>query len=581
MSTSPARFTIPQDLPSCQALIEQLAMTVDEMSQKNAKLEQEKRELQLEMAELLQRWFRKRRERYLQDPDQLRLDFNNSDQAADAAEGLAEAIAESGAEADEQTIPAHTRKRARRQRQEGLPAHLPRRMVEMEASPEVINCSTHGPRKLIDYDEVETLMFERPKLWVEVRRYPKFVCDGAAECGVGSPARPIGLVEGNRFDTSVAAEIITGKYGYHLPIYRQQDYFAGSGWIPSRSTLLNLQAAAAEKARPLVAYYREVLLAGGRIGTDETHVTLLLPETIPRAIEGDLKSSRIHEVFSAAKKKGEASVSARMWAYRGMTIPLNVFDFTVSRHRDGPDLFLAGFCGKLMADCYSGYQQINVRTAGAIERAACVAHARRKVYESLTGYPLESSMLLSHLQRLYDIEDQAKRMSPEERLELRQAEAPPIWQAIRTWLDSAAAARVTPKSNLGEALGYLRNHWEPLQLYLTDPWMPIDNNDVEQLMKQVALGRKNWLFIGSIAAGERAADLMTLVSSAIRNDLDVWMFVKDVLDQLLAGSTDYESLRPDIWKQSHPEAVRIYRTEERRDRADRKQRSRASRRVAT
>jgi hypothetical protein len=156
---------------------------------------------------------------------------------------------------------------------------------------------------------------------------------------------------------------------------------------------------------------------------------------------------------------------------------------------------------------------------------------------------------------------------------------PPIWDAIRAWRESEAAARVTPKSKLGEALGYLRNHWAPLQLYLTDPLLPIDNNDVEQLMKQVALGRKNWLFLGSVAAGERAADLLTLVSSAIRNDLDVWAFLKDVLDQLLAGSTDYESLLPHVWKRSHPEAVRVYRTQERRDRADRKQRARASRRL--
>jgi hypothetical protein len=97
-------------------------------------------------------------------------------------------------------------------------------------------------------------------------------------------------------------------------------------------------------------------------------------------------------------------------------------------------------------------------------------------------------------------------------------------------------------------------------------------------MKQIALGRKNWLFIGSVAAGERAADFLTLVSSAVRNDLDVWAYVKDVLDQLLAGSTNYHSLRPDIWRDSHPESIRTYRTKERRDRADRKQRRRAQRR---
>ncbi len=97
-------------------------------------------------------------------------------------------------------------------------------------------------------------------------------------------------------------------------------------------------------------------------------------------------------------------------------------------------------------------------------------------------------------------------------------------------------------------------------------------------MKQVAISRKNWLFVGSVSAGERAADFLSLTSSALRNDLDVWIYVKDVLDQLLAKSVDDHALRPDIWAQSHPEAIRSYRVEERRDRADRKQRERARRR---
>ena len=266
-----------------------------------------------------------------------------------------------------------------------------------------------------------------------------------------------------------------------------------------------------------------------------------------------------------------------MWAYRGMTVPLNVFDFTASRHRDGPEEFLENFCGKLMADCYSGYQSIELRSTGRIERGACVAHARRKVFESRETYPLESSLVLAKFQQLYDIEDRAKSMSAEERLALRQSEASPVWTSLGEWLSSDAATSVLPKSRFGQALGYLRNHWDALQLYLSDGLMPIDNNDVEQLMKQVAVGRKNWIFIGSVAAGERAADFMTLVSSAVRNDLDVCAYVKDVLDQLLAGSTDYESLRPDIWKQSHPESIRTYRAQERRDRADRKQRRRSNR----
>ena len=119
-----------------------------------------------------------------------------------------------------------------------------------------------------------------------------------------------------------------------------------------------------------------------------------------------------------------------------------------------------------------------------------------------------------------------------------------------------------------------------LQLYISHADVPIDNNETEQLMKQVAIGRKNWLFIGSLTAGARAADLMTLVSSALRNDLHVWAYVKGVLDTLLSGSTDYTSLRPDIWAQQHPEQIRTYRVKERRDKADRQQRRRASRRSA-
>lgn len=554
--------------------IESYAQTILELEEQKQALEREKHELELTVAELLQRAFRNRSERYLEDPNQLKIDFGDSEDAADAAEGLAQAIEEA-----EIVIAGHTRqKRRRKPRNEKLPEHLPRYEVELEVPDELKECPEHGPRIIIDYDVTETLEFERPKLRVRVTKIPQFACPDEPECGVVSPERPIGLVEGNRYDPSVAAEIITGKYGYHLPVYRQQDYFAGCGWTPSRSTLLNILEASAFVIEPLADYFKATILDSPILGTDETQVTLLLPKDIPKPVEGDLKLKRIHEVFTEAVRKGKPSVSGRMWAYRSVTIPLNVFDFTVSRHRDGPDVFLKDYVGKLMADCYSAYQGITLRSDGRIERAACVAHARRKVFDGQGGYRLEARLLLGKFQQLYDIEDRAKTMSPEERLALRQSEAVPVWASIGEWLESDVARQVLPKSQLGKALGYLRNHWEPLQLYLTDGLMPIDNNDVEQLMKQVAVGRKNWLFIGSVAAGERAADFLTLVSSALRNDLDVWAYIKDVLDQLLAGSTDYESLRPDIWKASHPEATRQYRSEERRDRADRKQFRRAHRR---
>lgn len=566
----PSDLTIPNDLAGCRALIQQLVSTVTSLRREN-------QELEALCADLLQRAFRHRSERYLNDPNQLLLDFQDTvgtADASDAAEGLAQAVQEAGL-----PVKAHTRRRQPRQpRNESLPEHLPRYEVEARVPDQTKHCPQHGERTLIGYDRVEKLEFERPKLRVRVTRYPKYACSGHADCGIASPERPAGLVEGDRYDTSVAVEIITAKYGFHLPVYRQQDLFAGSGWTPDRSTLLNLTVASGSRFRPVAEHFKQAVLTDDVLGTDETRVTLLVPSAIPDVDPNDPKSERTHDVLREAAAAGRRSVSARMWAYRGVNIPLNVFDFTVSRHRDGPDLMLAAYTGALLADCYSGYQGISLRSDGRIRRAACNAHARRKIFDARESYPLESSLVLAKYQQLYDIEDRARMMSAEERLALRQSEAVPVWRSLDEWLKSKSATDVLPKSKLGEALGYLRNQWEPLQTYLTDGRIPIDNNEVEQLMKQVAIGRKNWLFIGSMAAGHRAADFLTLVSSAVRNDLDVWAYLKDVLDRLLAGDTDYAALRPDVWRQAHPEAIREYRVAERRDRADRKQRRRVHRR---
>ena len=567
MSDGPLEIPLPNDLAGCQALIEQLACTVGE-------LRREKQELELAYDELIQRAFRNRSERYINDPNQLLLDLNGTADAVDATEGLAQAVEEA-----ERPVKAHARRRhPRKPRNEALPEHLPRYEVEAPVPEADKHCPRHGERTLIGYDSVETLEFERPKLRIRVTQYPKYACAGQAACGIASPERPTGLVEGDRYAPSVAAEIITAKYGFHLPVYRQQDLFAGSGWTPARSTLLNILSASAFVIRPLAEHIKRVVLADDIVGTDDTRVTLLLPATIPKAEASDPRSQRIHEVMSEAVLAGRRSVTARMWAYRSVTTRLNVFDFTVSRHRDGPDLMLANFCGTLVADCYSGYEGIALRSEGRIRRAACVAHARRKVFDAKQAYPLESSLLLAKFQQVYDIEDRARTWLIDERLALRQSESTVVWRSLGEWLHGEAAARVLPKSKLGAALGYLRNHWEPLQTYLSDGRVPIDNNEVEHLMKQVALGRKNWLFIGSVPAGQRAADFLTLVSSALRNDLDVWAYLKDVLDRLLAGETDYAALRPDAWRQMHPEAIREYRVTERRDRADRKQYRRATRR---
>ncbi len=172
-------------------------------------------------------------------------------------------------------------------------------------------------------------------------------------------------------------------------------------------------------------------------------------------------------------------------------------------------------------------------------------------------------------------------MSCAERLQLRQSESQPIWDEIALWLEKVklrATNVILPKSDFGKAIQYVRNHLAELRCYLKDSSLPMDNNLTEQLMKQVAIGRKNWMFAGSVAAGERSAGFMTLVSSALRNDLDVWLYVKDILDQLLAGVTDYEPLLPWNWAKQNPQAIRQYRVRQRQQRTDRKKTNREHRR---
>lgn len=572
-------LVLPGQLPDCHALIGQLSATVIEQLARLASKDREIAELTLAITELIRREFMRRSERYLQDPNQLLLDFGGTPDIVDAAAGLAEAIVESQPEPELPAAPAKRRKKRKPNYHAGLPAHLPRREVELPVADADRLCPTHGERRRIGEDRRERAMFKPPEVWVLVSIIPKFACVGHAECGVGSPERPPGLVEGDRYDTSIAAEVIAQKYFFHQPIYRQQDLFARAGWAPSRSTLLNILVASAGLTRPLTAHFQSLVIASGVFGTDDTRLTLLLGQEPPSLIVGDRRSERMHQVFREAREKERPSVTARMWAYRAIELPLNVFDFTVSRHRDGPETFLDGFTGTLLGDCYAGYEGIVVGSDGRIVRAACTAHARRKVYEARNTYPLESSLLLSQFQRLYDIESRARTMPAADRLALRRAESAPIWDAMGAWLADRAAARVLPKSDFGKALTYLRNQWVPLRAHLNDGRLPSDNNEVEQLMKQVALGRKNWLFSGSVAAGQRAADFLTLVSSAWRCDLDVWAYIKDVLDRLLAGDKDYDAMRPDVWGVAHPESIRDYRREERRERAERKERRRHERRA--
>ena len=562
-------------------LTEQLTTQTKEVAKRDDVIKQLETKIEVLEKDFLKLWqerFAAKSERYIEDPQQLRIDFGDTDEAADAADGLEEAAEE--AELNPEPKPRKKRKK----RDESLPAHLPRKEIIVDAPAADKQCETHGEKTLLPesmWDVLEKMVYVPPQFFVEVRKFPKYACQNQPECGIASAERPTGIVEGDKYDTTVAAEILVNKFAYHLPIYRQQDMFAGTGWTPSRSTMLNILTNCYFILQPLLAYFKQVVLTDSIVACDDTGVTLLYPKVPPEFDLSDPKQKRIAEVFEEALKNEKPSINAKMWAYRGQAIKLNVFDFTVSRHRDGPDSFFEDYRGTILGDCWHGFGSIAAESDGAVVRAACNSHARRK-FEDATDYPADRRKWMSWYQTLFDIETRAKLLSDAERLSLRQSESKAVWDAMRVELDSIddrTEQVVLPKSDLRKALNYLRNHWTELTRYLDDSQLPMDNNECEQLMKQIGLGRKNWLFAGSVAGGERNAGFITLVSSAHRNDLDVRAYVNDILQRLLAGETDYEPMLPWNWAATHPESIREFRQDERRQRDTRKQTERAKRRA--
>jgi transposase len=545
-------------------------------------LEEKHAQLEKDYLQLWRERFGRKSERYIENPDQLRLDYGDTDEAADAAEGLAEAVEEA------ELISVHLRRKPRKKQSHALPAHLPRveKVIDVEESAKT--CPQHGEKTLLPeamWDLREKLVVIPPQYYVLLSKYKKYACQNEAPCGITSPERPTGIVEGDKYDTSVAAQIITNKYAFHLPLYRQQDIFAGSGWTPSRSLMLNILTNCFWIIQPLLETFKKTVRQDSVVACDDTGVELLYPKVLPNFDLTDAKQKRAAEVYAAALAERKSVIKAKMWAYRGVTIPLNVFDFTVSRHRDGPELFFQDYQGTILGDCWHGFESIAVGSKGMILRAACSAHARRK-FDSAQDYPADRKHWLRWWQALWDVESEGRERSltGAELTDLRQTKAKPIWDTMRVELESVdhrTEQIVLPKSDLRKALNYTGNHWSELTRYLDNPVLPIDNNECEQLMRQAALGRKNWLFAGSLAGGERSAGFMTLVSSAHRNDLDVWAYVNNVLSRLLAGETDYEPMLPWNWATANPASVRTYRQAERGDRQTRQRENRAKRRANT
>lgn len=531
MSTDAA---LPNDLAACQQELivarrefahtqSVLAETAVTCEQQQARIEKLEAEL-----ELFQRYlFGRRSERFVEDPGQGRL----FEQPA-----AGEAPAPELPEAAEEEITYRRRRKGHGWSE--LPAHLPREEVLLDVPAAERTCGCCGEVMVkIGEDRTERVDYRPAKIVVKVFVTPKYACP-RKDGGVKQLETPPGPVPGGRFDFGFVAQVVTSKTCDHLPLYRQQDVLARAGLELSRSTLCEIMASAAFLLEPLAALLKQRLLAGDILGADDTPVRLLDP-LHPAGVR-----------------------TARFWLYRGPdAAPYNVFDFHESRSRDGPREFLANYQGWVKVDAYGVDGGVYLGSA-RIRASCCLAHARRKFDEARPSHPRLAAEALGYFQQLYDIEDRARDFTPEARLAWRQAEAVPLWARLRAWADEQAA-QTLPKLKIGEALGYLRNQWEALTNYVQEGRLPIDNNATERDLRALTIGRKNWLFIGSKEAGPRAAILYTVVASAARHDLDVWAYLRDVLEHLALGEPDLASLLPDVWAAAHPAAIRSYRAHER------------------
>jgi transposase len=433
---------------------------------------------------------------------------------------------------------------------------LPQVRIEHDIPETEKLCAHCGePKARIGADEARVLQFIPAHFELHVHILPKYACSHCRD-GVVAPEPPPRPLSGCIAGAGLLAEVIVSKFAEHLPLYRFEDISTRYGLYLSRSTLCDWVGKVADLLGPLHELQKELVRQAAVLWTDDTPVTVL-----------------------GGEKPG--SYTGRFWAYIGpAAFPYDVYDFTRNRKRDGPAQFLAGYAGYLQADAFSGYDGIYTGSDGRILEVACWGHTRRKFFDARSSSPAEASLILEIIRRLYEVEDRARPLDDAGRRALRQAESVPILERLRNELDRLSS-KLLPKSALAQAVNYALNQWQALCRYTEDGRLTIDNNVSERRLRDQAIGRKNWLFLGSDKAGPRAAVICTTIAGAKRHRLEPWAYLNDVILQLSvdASRESLERLLPDRWAQAHPEHVLSHRLEESRQKAQRRDERRANRRL--
>lgn len=404
-----------------------------------------------------------------------------------------------------------------------LPEHLPREQqvhrpeacaAHSDASGNACGCAACGGRlRLLGNDISEQLEYVPARFKVIRHVRAKLACTRCQTIFQASaPSRPIarGLA-----GAGLLAHVMVAKYCDHLPLYRQSRIYAREGVDIDRSTMAGWVDHCEQLLDPLVAALGRYVMAAGKVHADDTPVKVLQPGA------GKTKQGRLW-VYVRDDRPAGNNAPAAAW-----------FRYSPDRKGEHPRADLKDCRGTLQADAYGGWKQIYA--SGAVVEAACWAHARRPWWDIYcdTGKAGDSiaAEALRRIRALYDIEDEIRGQPPHVRREQRQARAGPLLAAMREWLEGMLG-RVSAKSHLARAIGYSLGRWKALTRYVDDGAIEIDNNAAERALRGVALGRSNYLFMGSDAGGERAAALYSLVETAKLNGLDPEGCLRDVLGRI-------------------------------------------------
>lgn len=494
---------------------------IDQLSMKLQTTQRQLSTLQHQTEQLLRRLYGRKSEKI--DPNQMMLDSIIQEAIAQSAVIPPAAVEDKMDAASSR--PGKERKERVQYGRLPIPDHLERVEIVIDIPEDKkVSPQTGEPLKVISVEVSEKLEYRPGKLFVKVYKRPQYALPDNE--GVVCAAMPDSPIAKCKADIGLLAHVIVSKFADHLPLYRQDVIFQREKVEIPRATQSGWLMQMYESIKIIKPVFRQAVLENGVIFTDDTPVAL-----------------QDHQNNPGKFKK------ARLWVYvRGGTgPPLTMYDFSMDRGKKRPLEFLDGYRGYVHADAYSGYDELFKRE-GIIE-VACWAHARRKFDEAASSRPKEATDILARIARLYhEVETPGKHLKTEELYQLRQQNAKPILDNIFAMLDDLKG-KTMPSEPIRKAVDYSLNHKAALYRYLENGHLKPDNNTAENAMRPVALGRKNWLFVGSERGGHAAALYMSLIQSCKNCDVNPWEYLNDMLRRIMEHPVSkLRELLPDQWK---------------------------------